>query len=1532
MNISRLARWAKTGGALHGLMPGNAAGRATVENGGGKRRLAAVALLLAAGAFPDIAAGAPSVSFAWNANSETNISKYTLKYGTSSGSYTNSLETGTATSATVSGLAEGNTYYFAVTATNSAGAQSQASGEVSYFVPRTPYVSGAGWTVKSVDSEEEADYPAFYAFDGNPATFWHTQWRTASVNPPPHDLQIDLGSSKTVSGFRYLPRQDGFVVGYIGQYEFYVSADGVNWGSAAATGTFAANSSKKEVTFSARSGRYIRLRALTEANGGSHTSVAELEVIEGSTAPPNTIPVARDQSVTTAEDTTVALTLAGSDADGNPLTYAIVTNPANGILTGTPPNLSYKPSANYNGNDSFTFRVNDGTVSSPPATVSLSITPVNDSPTAIGKTLTTPQNTPLAIALTGGDADGDTLDFKIIGQPANGTLGGTAPNLTYTPAFGFRGTDSFTFQTSDSLEASETATITINVTKVNSVPVAISKSVSTKEDTALPITLGGSDDDGDSLSYTVLSQPGKGTLVGTAPNLTYTPNANHHGTDSFTFRVNDSTVNSPTGTISITVTPVNDKPVAIAKTLATSRNTPVAVTLSGSDIDGDAITFAMVTQPTKGALSGTLPNLTYTPANGSSGADSFTFRVHDGQEFSDVQTVTINISATNEAPVATAKSMTTAEDTAVSFVLAGTDKEGDTLSYSVLTQPGKGTLTGTAPNLSYTPDADFNGSDSFTFRVNDGTTNSTTATVSITVTPVNDAPVAATRIHTTQEDAPVSIVLGATDKDGDSLTYTLLSQPAKGTLTGTAPNLTYTPAANFNGSVSFTFKANDGKADSNTSAITISVSPVNDAPIVTGRSVSTTEGLPVAITLAGSDVDGDSLTFSVVSQPTKGTLTGTVPNLTYQPSSGFYGSDSFTYRANDGTVNSTVATVNITVAKKNPGNATLVSRSGWTLKYVDSQETFDAPATAAFDGDPATFWHTQWRNGVAPMPHEIQINLGAVQDICGFLYLPRQDGFSVGGVKDYEFHVSTDGVTWGTPVASGSFANTSSEQEVLFTTKSGQFIRLRVLSEIHGNQDTCIAELNVLKGSKVNAKPLANAQSLVTDANSALAVTLAGSDPEGSALTYSLDSSPSHGVLSGTPPKLTYVPDAGFSGSDSFTFTTNDGAVSSSAATISITVKPIPEVPGNVAPVFTQNPMTANAAQGEAFTGRLSATDANAGDTLVFSKISGPGWLTVSANGELGGTPQNANIGANNFTVKVTDSSNASTTATLVIRVANINDAPVFKVSPLVYPAGTEKTAYRDQSLAGTAYDPDDEALAYSKVSGPEWLTISRNGALAGEPPAGSAGTNTFVVRTTDASGASAEVTLQIWINSNTLPLPWSLDRVGTNNRAGAARYNAGIFTVAGAGALTPKADAGNFGWQMIGKKGQITARIRKVDDTGSATRVGIMIRASLAPNSRQVFLGVDGKGDYQLQHRTKAGGKAAKAAKRNKDTDKTWVRLVRNGNTITAFTSENGTKWTKVGSCKVNLPAQSYIGLSVSSGDKDKLNTAKFSNVRVAE
>ncbi|MHC4805157.1 MAG: tandem-95 repeat protein, partial [Planctomycetota bacterium] len=213
------------------------------------------------------------------------------------------------------------------------------------------------------------------------------------------------------------------------------------------------------------------------------------------------------------------------------------------------------------------------------------------------------------------------------------------------------------------------------------------------------------------------------------------------------------------------------------------------------------------------------------------------------------------------------------EDTVASITLGGSDLDGDSLIYNVVTGPSHGCLKGTAPNLIYTPKANFNGSDSFTFKANDGTTDSALATVLITVTAVSDPPRANDDSVTIQEDTLAPITLAGSDLDGDPLTYSVLTGPCHGWLNGTAPNLIYTPKVNFNGSDSFTFKVNDGTADSAAATVSITVTAVNDPPGTSYNSATTQCDRPVLtidVLVNDTDVDNEPLTVTAVTQDSEG--------------------------------------------------------------------------------------------------------------------------------------------------------------------------------------------------------------------------------------------------------------------------------------------------------------------------------------------------------------------------------------------------------------------------------------------------------------------------------------------------------------------------------------------------------------------------------------------------------------------------------------------------------------------------------------
>ncbi|HJQ31564.1 MAG TPA: Ig-like domain-containing protein [Pyrinomonadaceae bacterium] len=650
------------------------------------------------------------------------------------------------------------------------------------------------------------------------------------------------------------------------------------------------------------------------SDGQLESSVAVFSI---NVTPVNDSPVANNLTITTDEDTPVPVTLSGTDPDGDPVSIYLASVTTHGGLGGTSPNYTYYPTPDYNGTDTLTYRVSDGT-SVVTATVTIIINPVEDAPRAYRQNLTGTEDTALPVTLNGSDPDGDALSYAVTAGPRHGTLSGTAPNLVYTPAPDFYGYDDFAFSVSDGKSTPGAERVYITVNGVNDAPTAAPQSVTTNEDSAKLIFLNGSDPDANPLTYTVVSGPSHGTLSGSGFQLTYTPAANYNGPDGFTFKVNDGTVDSNEATVDINVNSVNDAPVSSSLTIATGEDTPAAVVLSATDTEGDAVSYTVATQPQHGTLSGTAPNLVYTPAANYSGPDSFTYVASDPQAQGPAATVSINVASVNDAPVANSQSVALAEDSTATVVLSGSDVEGDALSYAVVTGPAHGTLTGTAPNLVYTPAADYNGPDGFTFRTSDGQLSSAVATVSLNVNAVNDAPVANPQTLAGVEDAAKALTLTGSDVDGDALTYMLITAPQHGSLTGTVPNLVYTPAANYNGPDSFTFVVYDGQAQSQTATVNVNVASVNDAPTAvadTASVVRNSSANNIAVLSNDGDVDGDALTITSVTKPANGT-TSVAPggkSVTYTPNKNYRGTEVFTYTVGDGRGGTATANVTVTV-------------------------------------------------------------------------------------------------------------------------------------------------------------------------------------------------------------------------------------------------------------------------------------------------------------------------------------------------------------------------------------------------------------------------------------------------------------------------------------------------------------------------------------------------------------------------------------------------------------------------------------------
>jgi hypothetical protein len=602
--------------------------------------------------------------------------------------------------------------------------------------------------------------------------------------------------------------------------------------------------------------------------------------------------------------------------------------------------LTFTPASDANGTAKVeVYALDDGGTAdggvdrSPVQTFLVTVAAVNDPPVAGSQVVSATEDTEQVITLRGFDAEGALLTYKIVKAPIKGTL--MAPigdQVTYRPGANETGVDKFTFRVSDGISESSETTVRVVINPVNDAPVVRDVSAVTADRAPVKLELVGTDIDSDRLFYSIVSAPNHGRLTGSGSDLVYLSKWGFSGTDRFTFKANDGSTDSSVGTVTIQVTPVNQAPIAGAFLAVTDEDTAVSLTLNGVDLEGSDLTYMVVRQPSRGVLLGEGAIRQYVPNLDFNGTDSFTFKVSDGELDSGLATVTIRVNPINDAPIAGAFSVVTDEDKVLPLTLMGLDSEGSSLTYTVMRQPVHGALIGEGNRRDYIPKPDFHGTDSFTYRVNDGELDSGQVTVSIRVTSVNDAPIAGAFSAVTDEDTTVSLTLMGVDLEGSALTYKVVRPPVSGTLIGEGNRRDYIPKPDFHGTDSFTYRVNDGELDSGQVTVSIRVNPVQDAPVALAQSVKVTQGSSVPVTLVGFDADQNALNYKLVSQPKQGTLSGSGANWIYQSNDDAVGSDSFTYRVNDGFADSGLVSVRINIGEKSTLGVKSFNGSSITLE------------------------------------------------------------------------------------------------------------------------------------------------------------------------------------------------------------------------------------------------------------------------------------------------------------------------------------------------------------------------------------------------------------------------------------------------------------------------------------------------------------------------------------------------------------------------------------------------------------------------
>ncbi|BAY61023.1 putative outer membrane adhesin [Calothrix brevissima NIES-22] len=677
----------------------------------------------------------------------------------------------------------------------------------------------------------------------------------------------------------------------------------------------------------------------------------------------------------TPEDTAIIINsadlLAGfSDANGDTLSVVGLTADNGSLVINNDGTYTFNPTANFNGAVNLTYGVTDGTATLASQTRSFNVTAINDAP--VGSPTATLANTSedTAINITAADllegfsdVDGDNL--SVVGLTAdNGSLvinnDGT---YTFNPTANFNGAVNLTYSVSDGTASLTGRTRTFTVTAVNDAPVGSPTATlsNTAEDTAITINSsnlleGFSDVDGDNLSVVGLTADNGSLVINNDGTYTFNPTANFNGAVNLTYSVSDGTASLTGRTRTFTVTAVNDAPVGSPTATLSNTAEDTAITINSSnllagfsDVDGDNLSVVGLTATNGSLVNNNNGTYTFTPTANFNGTVTLTYDVTDGTATLAGQTRSFNITAVNDAPTGspTATLSNTAEDTAINITVANllagfSDVDGDTLSVVNLTANNGSLVNNNNGTYTFTPTANFNGTVNLTYGVSDGTATFAGQTRSFAVTPVNDAPTGSptAALSNTPEDTAInitasSLLAGFTDVDGDTLSVVNLTATNGALVNNNNGTYTFTPTANFNGTVNLTYGVSDGTATLAGQTRSFAVTPVNDAPTgsPTAALSNTPEETAINITasslLAGfTDVDGDTLSVVNLTATNGALVNNNNGTYTFTPNTNFNGTVNLTYGVSDGTVTLAGQTRSFTVTPVNDapvGNPDTVS-------------------------------------------------------------------------------------------------------------------------------------------------------------------------------------------------------------------------------------------------------------------------------------------------------------------------------------------------------------------------------------------------------------------------------------------------------------------------------------------------------------------------------------------------------------------------------------------------------------------------------
>lgn len=942
-----------------------------------------------------------------------------------------------------------------------------------------------------------------------------------------------------------------------------------------------------------------------------------LTVLPQVNQPPVVTPT--NATITTPYQTPVTTCLNVTDPNGDDVVYDITFSPLNGdVVFNTSNNcITYTPDAGFVGNDALQFNICDENGACVTVTIAYVVLPPSTSeyPILNDVSATTPFNTPVEVCVDADEPQNEAVDYQF-GTATNGTITQADSCITYTPNSGFVGNDTIQVIACDPSLNCDTANIIITVLPDNPAPTATDLTTSTNINTPVNGCFAISNlPNNETITVTLESNAVNGNVVLDANGcFTYTPNNNFVGNDQFVIQVCDAAGQCVTATGIVTVINTNTPPTAQNVTASTLVDTPVSACFGIQNLPaGEPLTIT-ITNTVNGTV--TIDNngcFTYTPNAGFVGTDQFDVQICDQLNQCTSASATITVSANNPAPSIQNLAATTPNHTPVNgcFTFAN-EPSGETVTFTVTTPPANGTVTIDANGCyTYTPTGTFTGEDVFIVQICDAAGQCNTATATITVgantPPVFNPIQIATIVSGTDTTVCFSSIV---DAQGDDISVTITSIQL---MVGTPPTaigtaeivdncISYTSVAGFSGSVRVVVNVCDDQIPPACSSTNVEFIVINP-PTTTNISATTPQGQSVQGCFDIVDLDGDATTTTIIEQPTNGTVTVAANGcVTYQPDGTFVGTDQVTVQICDDDNLCTTATYTITVTDGLIAiNDAFTLEEGTTTTYnlIDNDTepsntivaitntpdngtaTVDAntgivtyTANAGFVGtDTIVYTICDELLGCETATVIINITdlLNAADD---FVTTPQNTGIDI-AVLGNDNSPDTPTVSVIDEVAHGLFIDNGDGTftylpDVTFT---GVDSFVYVISYPNYGSDTATVYINV---SGAPATPNAVDDNATTDQDTPVGINIQANDiiPSGSYTTAILIQ-PDNGTVTynAATGVATYTPNAGFSGTDAFTYTICHTAVTTicDQAIVTITVNPTVECVVKVYKVITPN-------------------------------------------------------------------------------------------------------------------------------------------------------------------------------------------------------------------------------------------------------------------------------------------------------------------------------------------------------------------------